>query len=65
MADVFEDRVTDPLMQACMAQLILAVALDMAHKRGSGDLTNGRPRLATWMCSISNLPSMQRTASLQ
>jgi glutathione S-transferase len=64
MADVFEDRVTDPLMQGapCMAHLILAVALDMAHKRGSGDLTNGRPRLAAWMRSISDLPSMQRTA---
>jgi glutathione S-transferase len=64
MADAFEDRVTDPLMQGtpCMAHLILAVALDMAHKRGSGDLTNGRPQLATWMRSISNLPSIQRTA---
>ena len=64
MADVFEDRVTDPLMQGapCMAHLILAVTLDMAHKRGSGDLTNGRPQLATWMRSISNLPSIQRTA---
>ena len=62
MADFFEDRVTDPLMQGvpCMARLILAVALDMA-KRGFGDLTNGRPRLAAWMRSISNLPSMQRT----
>ncbi len=64
MADVFEGRVTDPPMQGapCMAHLILAVALDMAHKRGSGDLTNGRPQLATWMRSISNLPSIQRTA---
>jgi glutathione S-transferase len=63
MADIFEDRVTDPLMQGalCMAHLILAVALDMAHKRGFGDLTNNRPRLATWMRSISSLPSMQRT----
>jgi hypothetical protein len=63
MADVFEDRVTDPLMRGapCMAHLILAVALDMAQ-RGSGDLTDGRPRLATWMRSISDLPSMQRTA---
>src|SRR5216683_2386291 len=45
-----------------MAHLILAVALDMAHRCGSGDLTNGRPRLATWMRSISDLPSMQKTA---
>jgi glutathione S-transferase len=63
MADVFEDRVTDPLMRGAprMAHLILAVALDMARKRGPGDLTDGRPRLATWMRSISDLPSMQRT----
>jgi hypothetical protein len=64
MADVFEDGVTDPLMRGarCMAHLILAVALDHAHKHGSGDLTNGRPRLANWMRSISDFPSMQRTA---
>ncbi|HEX7894883.1 MAG TPA: glutathione S-transferase family protein [Terriglobales bacterium] len=64
MADVFEDRVTDPPMRGKprMAHLILAVALDHAHKHGSGDLTNGRPHLATWMRSISDFPSMQRTA---
>jgi glutathione S-transferase len=63
MADVFEDRVTDPLMQGPpgMAHLILAVAVEMARKRGLGDLTAGRRRLASWMRSISNLPSMQRT----
>jgi hypothetical protein len=44
-----------------MAQLILAVALEMARKRGLGDLTAGRPRLANWMRSISDLPSMQGT----
>jgi glutathione S-transferase len=65
MAGVFEDRVADPIMQGAprMAHLILAAALDMAHKRGPGDLTNGRPQLATWMRSISGLPSMQRTAT--
>src|ERR1700729_1136258 len=38
IADVFEDRVTDPLLRGApgMAHLILAVALDMA-KRGPGD----------------------------
>ena len=66
MADVFEDRVTDPLMRGvpCMAHLILAVALDHAHKHGSGDFTDGRPRLANWMRWISAVPSMQRTALL-
>src|SRR5215475_7415040 len=64
MADFFEDQVTDPLLQGSpgMAQLILAVAVEMARKRGLGDLTAGRPRLADWMRPISALPSMQRTA---
>jgi glutathione S-transferase len=66
MADVFEGRVADPLMQGAptMAHLTLAVALDVASKRGFGDLTDGRPQLAAWMRSISELPSMQRTAPL-
>jgi glutathione S-transferase len=63
MADFFEDRVTDPLMQGTpgMAHLVLAVAVEMARKRGLGDLTAGRPRLASWMRSISDRPSMQAT----
>jgi glutathione S-transferase len=64
MADVFDDRVADPLMQAAlrMTHLILAVALDRGHRCGLGDLTDGRPQLASWMRSMSELPSMQRTA---
>src|SRR5262249_13240462 len=64
MADVFERRMVDPLMQGApsMAQLILAVALDVAGKRGLGDLTAGRPQLAAWMHFMSKLPAMQRTA---
>jgi glutathione S-transferase len=42
--------------------LILAVALDVAAKRGFGDLTTGRPQLAAWMRSMSERASMQRTA---
>jgi glutathione S-transferase len=61
MADFFEDRTTDPLMQGGMARLILAIAVEMARKRGLGDLTAGRRRLASWMRSISDLPSMKRT----
>jgi hypothetical protein len=61
MADFFEDRITDPLMQGGMARLILAVAVEMACKRGLGDLTAGRLRLASWTQSISDLPSMKRT----
>ena len=64
MADFFDERVTDPLMQGSpgMAQLILAIAVEMARKRGLVDLTAGRPRLASWTRSISDLPSMQKTA---
>jgi glutathione S-transferase len=63
MANFFEDCATNPLMQGspCMAHLILAVAVEMARKRGLGDLTAGRPRLANWMRSISHLPSVQGT----
>jgi hypothetical protein len=44
-----------------MARLILAVAVEMARKRALGDLTAGRRQLASWMRSISDLPSMKRT----
>ena len=64
MADEFERRIADPLMHegSNMAQLILAAALDAARKRGFGDLTTGRPQLTAWMRSMSDRPSMQRTA---
>jgi glutathione S-transferase len=64
MADVFEGRVTDPLMRGAptMVHLTLAVALDVAAKRGFGDLSDGRPQLAAWMRPICELPSMQKTA---
>ena len=63
MADFFEDRVTDPLMQGPhgMAHLTLAVAVEMARKRRLVDLTQGRPQLADWMRPISDLASMRRT----
>jgi glutathione S-transferase len=65
MADLFEARVSDPPMQGApgMAQLILAVSLDVARKRGLGDLTNGRPQLAAWMRRMSDLPAMRATAA--
>jgi glutathione S-transferase len=64
MADLFEARVSEPLMQAKpeMAHLILAVSLETARKRGPGDLTNGRPQLAAWIRGISDLPAMRATA---
>src|SRR4051812_17046384 len=65
LADFFEVRVADPLLQGTpgMAHLILAVALDVARKRGPGDLADGRPQLAAWMRRISALPSVRATAS--
>ena len=64
MADLFAARVSDPLMEAQpgMAHLTVAVALDMARKRGPGDLTNGHPQLAAWMRRMSDLPAMRATA---
>ena len=65
MADVFEQRyMANPLMHGPprMAHLILAVAFERARYCSLGDLTDGRPHLASWMSSISDLPSMQRTA---
>ena len=63
MADLFEARVSDPSMQGApaMAHLILAVSLDVARKRGLGDLTDGRPQLAAWMRRMSDLPAMRAT----
>jgi len=65
MADAFEARVADPLMQGApgMGHLILAVAIEVARKRRLGDLTDGRPRLATWMHRMSEMPSMRATAT--
>jgi glutathione S-transferase len=64
MADLFEARACDPLMngEPAMAHLTLAVSLEMARKRGPDDLANGRPRLATWMRRICDLPAIQATA---
>ena len=64
LADVFEERVAEPVLRGTpgMAHLILAVTLDVARKRGPGDLAQGRPRLAEWMRSMSGRPSMEATA---
>jgi glutathione S-transferase len=44
-----------------MAHLILAAALEVAGKRGPGDLSRGRPRLAAWLQQISERPSLRAT----
>jgi len=64
MADIFENYEADPLMRGPlrMAHLILAVALERARYCGLNNLTNDRPQLAEWMRSMSDLPSMRRTA---
>jgi hypothetical protein len=64
MADVFEGYMADPLMQGAsrMAHFILAAALERGRYCGLDNLTKGRPLLANWMRSMSDLPSMRRTA---
>lgn len=64
MADHFEARVSDALMQRelSMAHLILAVAIDAARVCGPSDLTHQRPQLAGWMRRMCALPSMRATA---
>ena len=64
MADLFEAHVSDQLMNGppSMAQLILAVSLEAAAKRGPGDLTAGRPALAAWLRRLSDLSAMRATA---
>jgi len=63
MADFFEARVNDPLMNGSpnMAQLLVAVSLESASKRGPGDLTADRPALAAWLPRLSDLPAMRAT----
>lgn len=64
MADFFEGYMPEPLMRGPlrMAHFILAVALERARYCGLDGLTDGRPQLAKWMLSISDLRSMQMTA---
>jgi len=65
LAGHFEAAVAEPAMAAgprSMAHLILAVALETAHRRGPGDLTRGRPRLAAWLAALSALPALRATA---
>jgi glutathione S-transferase len=64
LADLFEARMSDPMLQgpANMAQLILAVSLETARTRGPGDLTVDRPALAAWLARLSQLPAMRATA---
>src|SRR4029078_4091739 len=64
MANVFEDQIANTLMRGAphMAHFLLAFALARANYCGLDNLTNGRPQLAKWMRSMSDLPSMQRTA---
>jgi glutathione S-transferase len=64
LADLFEAEVAHPLLQGptTMAHLVLAVAIEFARKRGLGDLTTARPKLAAWVAPVSDLPSMRATA---
>jgi glutathione S-transferase len=65
MADFFDTRAADPVMQGspAMAHLILAVAIEFARRRNLADLTHGRLALAAWMRRMSDVPAMRATAS--
>ena len=69
LADRFAALVDDPPMNGplmngppSMGQLLLAVALEAAGKRGPGDLVTGRPALAAWLRRLSDHPAMRATA---
>ena len=63
LADLFEAKVADPMLQGApnMAQLVLAITIETARTRRMGDLTEGRPKLAAWIARLSELPSMRAT----
>ena len=65
LADLFEREVVAPLLQGppTMAHLVLAVALDFATDRGFGDLTDGRPQLASWRARMDALASLRATTA--
>jgi glutathione S-transferase len=64
LADVFEMKVTEPLLQGppTMAHLILVAGLEESRNRGPGDLTQGRPQLADWLRRVADRPSIRATA---
>ena len=64
MADFFAALVNDPLMNGrpSMGQLLLAVSLETASKRGPADLVAGRTALAAWLQRLSDYPAMRATA---
>lgn len=64
LADVFETKVREPVLQGpmTMAHLILVVALEDSRRRGTGDLTQGRPQLAAWLKAVAERPSIRATA---
>lgn len=64
MADHFEAQASGPLMQGpiLMPHLVLLVGIDIAHRDGMGDLTQGRPHLADLMRDLSSRPSVRETA---
>ena len=63
LADVFETKVSDPLLQGptTMAHLVLVAGIEDARNRGPGDLTEGRPKLAAWLKAVADRPSIRAT----
>lgn len=63
LADHWEREINHPLMQGPLnvAQLLLVIGLDFASSRGLGDLEKDRPKLATWVRRLREVPSVKAT----
>jgi glutathione S-transferase len=64
MADYFEAQATSSLLQGppLMAHFVLLVGIDIAHRDGLRDLTQGRAQLADLMRRLADRPSVRGTA---
>jgi glutathione S-transferase len=63
LADHWEREINHPLMQGPLniAQILLVVGIDFASSRSLGDLENDRPKLATWIRRLREVPSIKAT----
>jgi glutathione S-transferase len=63
LADHWEREINHPLMQGPLniAQILLVVGIDFASSRSLGDLDKDRPKLATWIRRLREVPSIKAT----
>lgn len=64
LADFWEREISHPVMQGPLnlAQLYLLAGLDQVAHWKLADLTAGRPRLAQWLATLHERPSVKATA---